>query len=374
MGQSFHGYHNVFPPSVPFLVLLVTSITSCSVQKGQAVNILVSDNNFILPGNHYLNASDYSLRMQTDCDLAFYEDTKAVLRSNTSGRGKGCSLRLQSDGNLVIYNTTTSVSNSAPLWESKTSSTPDNYYFLVLMSNGSLLIYDFVNVVPIGSLRATLTSVSALELGNLTNTSYSHLAWAPSSPLDGLPYMPLGYYLDEGCSLQSVRGTFNLTLAYDCNLQSLELLQNGSTRTVWETKTMSFGPGHQCRLSLQPDGNLQILTVGGDSLVWASNATGDVAVNWALTVDHVKGDVIVRDLLNPANILWNSANFPESTDAAYQAERRRFSSTGLLIGVSAAVFLLTMAAVSLVYYFSASMSISLEPSAQAPILLFCALI
>jgi len=333
------------------------------VQKGQAVNVLVGDNSFFLPGNYFLNSSDYYLLMEADCDLVLYEDTNAILSSNTSGRGNVCSLGLQSDGNLVIHNTTRSVSNSAPLWESKTSSTLDNYYFLLLSSNGSLIIYDFLNAAPLASLSETLTTVSAPELGNLNISS--HLAWAPSSPLDGFPYMPAGYYLDEGCSVKSLTGNFNLTLAYDCNLQSLEILQNGSTRTVWETKTMSFGPGHQCRVSVQPDGLLQILTIGGGLLVWASNVTGDVAVHWSLMVDHLKGHVIVRDILDPGNILWSSANLLESTGAD-QAGRKRFSSTGMLIGVGASVFLLTMAAVALVYYFSSSMSISLEPFAETP--------
>lgn len=357
MGESFHCYRKVFPPFVPLLVLLITCSTSWQVQKGQAVNILVSYDDFVLPGNHYLNTSDYYLLMQADCDLVLYEDTKSVLSSNTSGRGKDCSLRLQADGNLIISNSTTS-SNPAPFWESRTSSTPGYYYFFVLMSNGSLTIYDFV------TLTATLAPVSAAPgFGNLDNFSYSrHLAWTPPSPLDGFPYMPVGYYLDEGYSLKSLRKAYNLTLAYDCNLQSLELLQNGSTRTVWETKTMSFGPGHQCRLSLQEDGNLQLLTVGSDRLVWASNVTGNSTVNWALVVDYVKGDVIVRDLLDPGNVLWNSANFPVGTDGYHGG--KKISSTGLLIGVSAAVFLLTMAAVSLIYYFSASMTFFSTPNSS----------
>lgn len=353
-GQSFHCYRKFWPPFFPLLVLVGTSITSFPVQKGQAVNVLVSDNSFILPENHYLYASDYYLLMKNDCDLVLYEDTKAILSSNTSRRAEGCNLRLQAGGNLAIYNTTRSVSNSTPLWEFRTFSNIGTYYSLVLNCNGSLIIFDFVNAAPVASLSASMTTGSTLELDNLNNSST--LAWAPSSAVDGLPYMPVGYYLDEGCSLKSLSGTFNLTLAYDCNLQSLERLQNGSSRTLWETKTMSFGPGHQCRLSLQSDGNLRISTIGSDTFVWASNVTGDVAVNWALVVDHVKGDVIVRDLLDPANILWNSANYPESTDAD-RAGRKVSLSTGLLVGVGAAVFLLTMVAVFLVYYFSANAGI-----------------
>ncbi|KAG0590020.1 hypothetical protein KC19_1G064800 [Ceratodon purpureus] len=351
MGQSHNCYHEVFPPSLPFLVLLVMSISFYSMPRGQAVNVLLSDH-FFLSANRYLNISEYYLVMQTDCNLVLYEGARAILATNTSGRGKECGLKMQLDGDLAIYNSTLA-SDSVLIWESYTPFVPDSFF--VLMPNGSLFIYDFVNMKPIASLWETLIPVANAQApGELANFSYPYspsLAWKPSTSLDGSPYMPVGYYLDEGCSLQSVAGTFNLTLEYGCNLQSLELLSNGSSRAVWESKTMGFGPENHCRLLLPPDGNLQIQTVGSGKLVWASNVTGNASVNWAVMVDRMNGDVMVRDLLNPGDVLWSTANLPKETYAG-GGRKKQFSVTiKFLSGVVGAAFVLAMVAVSSIIYF-----------------------
>lgn len=99
-------------------------------------------------GNHLLSGdtlkagenisdSNYSLKMQSDCNLVLYQlnPEKTVWYTQTNGKGSGCVLTLGTDGNLFIRNETQSI-----VWETGTNKTVGNYV-LLLQRDRNLAIY-----------------------------------------------------------------------------------------------------------------------------------------------------------------------------------------------------------------------------------------
>lgn len=99
-------------------------------------NVLYTDEK-LTTGQSLVNG-DYRLTMQADANLVLYDLEKAVWASNTNGAtSSNCYLVLQTDGNLVIY---TSDSNKA-IWSSKTNGKGNGNYVLVLQDDRNLVIY-----------------------------------------------------------------------------------------------------------------------------------------------------------------------------------------------------------------------------------------
>jgi hypothetical protein len=140
-------------------------------------------------------------------------------------------------------------------------------------------------------------------------------------------------------------------LGSDCTLQS----KNGLNNTVlWETPSNASGLEHQCKLTLQQDGNLQIQTSDTNEILWTTNTTGDSSVNWALYIDSITGDLSIGDIMQPTDILWKNTLRSNNTIVPYPNTHSRQWFILELLGVSAGGFLLGITSLVLTYYVCAS--------------------
>nr|XP_009408736.2 PREDICTED: mannose-specific lectin 3-like [Musa acuminata subsp. malaccensis] len=209
-------------------------------------NVLYSSES-LMHGQH-LRYKQYSLVMQEDCNLVAYDNGNPTWASGTWHKGINCYLQLQSDGELIIfgYNRYTRVGPSE-LWRSNAKSSPGSYA-LVLRYDGSLHVY--------GPAR---WSVPRLTGG----------AGAPGSTwpatTDAVLYTndvaPIGVTI--------VNGVYELALQDNCNLA---LRNTGDDGVLWQTGT-SNGL-HDCFVTLEPNGELKIKYMGGETL-WTSGVASD---------------------------------------------------------------------------------------------------
>jgi hypothetical protein len=161
--------------------------------------------------------------------------------------------------------------------------------------------------------------------------------------------MAIGYYLPQKSSLQN--GPFSLALGTDCTLQSKNGLHNNTV--LWETPSNASGLEHQCELTLQQDGNLQIQTSDTNETLWTTNTTGDSSVNWVLYIDSITGDLSIGDILQPTDILWKNTNPPIGINYTVVLNPNTHSGKRFileLLGVSAGGFLLGITSLVLTYY------------------------
>jgi hypothetical protein len=222
---------------------------------------------------------------------------------------------------------------------------PDPSFFLMLQSNGELDIYNFQNDNP--KSYSTVVSVNALDSSGSPPLFNVSLATIPTLSFYG-PYMPIGYYLPQMSSLQN--GPFSLALGTDCTLQS----KNGShnNTVLWETPSNASGLEHQCELTLQQDGNLQIQTTDTNEILWTTNTTGDSSVNWVIYIDSITGDLSIGDIMQPTDILWKN-NPPIGSNYTIVPNPNTHSGKRFileLLGVSAGGFLLGITSLVLTYY------------------------
>lgn len=123
------------PSSPLFVVLLVGSALFLGFLcfPSAADNVLYPGGSLL--AGQYLSQGNYSLIMQTDCNLVLYLSGRPVWASQTYGRGYECRAILKRDGNLVVYTGT-----GMPVWVSGTGRYPGNYV-LILQPNGDVVIY-----------------------------------------------------------------------------------------------------------------------------------------------------------------------------------------------------------------------------------------
>jgi len=338
------------------------------LKGGSTINILTAGN--ALSQNQYLNNSNYYLLLQNDCNLVLYNsstfmNSQAMWSTNSSMQGNYfCTFQVNTSGILSIYNASTSsglskcyVEQTCDLWDGETYGTGSGAsFFIWLTSNGTLEVYDFQNGDP-----NPVFSILANGSANNFSGSYQNDVVTPdqiwssppsnnSSPTPpsslsvygpywdsmtkGYPfnvsYMPRGYYLSEG-SLSN--GPYYLTMEDNC---TLKIISPNSSRDL-----STPGNSH-CVLTLQQNGTLQLQT--NDTHEFVSNvysASGDVDVDWILYLDQT-GVLRVRELLHPANELWNTG--------AVKNSQNNGSLIGILVGVLGGVLLIVIISVIWLYY------------------------
>ncbi len=236
-----HAWLNT--PSVCFNLNVVSPISASS-----ATNMTV--NSTLTPGHYILSPDKQStLILQKDGNLVLYSNFKAQWSSRTAGKSSS-KLILQSDGNLVLYDR----SNKA-LWHSHTNGNSGDH--LSLQTDGNLVIYSGSN----GALWATRTVQNPNNLGYV-NTYFPDALLYPGQKLetaDRRYYLilqtngDLVLYTNANKAIWHSRtmgkGTAYLNLQSDGNL----VLYNGSNHALWSSRTA----GNQGDvLLLQQDGNL----------------------------------------------------------------------------------------------------------------------
>ncbi|KAH7657027.1 alpha-D-mannose-specific plant lectins domain-containing protein [Dioscorea alata] len=86
------------------------------------------------PGRSLINGN-YTLVMQTDCNLVLYNVCEAIWSSNTNGQATNCFLTFATNGNLVILNP-----DGNALWSNNQSGGQGNHV-LVLHDDGNAVVY-----------------------------------------------------------------------------------------------------------------------------------------------------------------------------------------------------------------------------------------
>jgi hypothetical protein len=256
--------------------------------------------------------------------------------------GSDCWLTMQTNGNLVVYNT-----SNLSQWDSQSATTglPSSSYFAMLQSTGELDVYDFQNDNP--TLYKTPVPRSSVDPTSAEDPPSFNISLAtiPTLSFDG-PYMAIGYYFSQTSLLQN--GPFNLTLGTNCTLQS----KNGNNTVLWENPSNAAGSEQKCEMTLQQDGNLQIQTSDTNEILWSTNTTGDSSKNWVLYIDSTTGDLSIRDILQPTDILWKNnppigSNYTRDPNLNTHSGKRFILE---LLGVSAGGFLLGITSLVLTYY------------------------
>jgi hypothetical protein len=327
---------------------LLLFVIALAFKGGIALNILSAGN--ILFGNQtqYLSNSGYYLVMQPDCNLVMYRGS-SLATSHQVWRalyiyenGSDCWLTMQTNGNLVVYNT-----SNLSQWDSQSATTglPSSSYFAMLQSTGELDVYDFQNDNP--TLYKTPVPRSSVDPTSAEDPPSFNISLAtiPTLSFDG-PYMAIGYYFSQTSLLQN--GPFNLTLETNCTLQS----KNGNNTVLWENPSNAAGSEQKCEMTLQQDGNLQIQTSDTNEILWSTNTTGDSSKNWVLYIDSTTGDLSIRDILQPTDILWKNnpligSNYTRDPNLNTHSGKRFILE---LLGVSAGGFLLGITSLVLTYY------------------------
>ena len=363
---------------LPFLLFTSVAMISCVVPGCLGVGVFVASNTISLMPRQYLNISDVHLVLQPDCDLILYDSTNLPYKStNTSipgpSRARNCSLFLQLDANLVLYNfvhNNTDLAGTNAIWSSETYG-PANatiHNFLILKSDGSYTLNDYVDHLNTRVVDNHMTLQSYVVPSNLSGTLETigfpfppESEWKPESSLVDFPYMPAEYFLSQGFKLLtpagSMYGQFVLALGTDCNLQSKALFGNMSVKSVlWETGTSS-SENRECQLTLRRDGRLELRGKNSSMLYWNStNVVGNESVSWFLTLNYENGQLHIVDILDPSKTpYWtNPIATNSSPPASPNSINKPNSITWIIVGVLGGGLVVVLTALGL--YFA------LEPS------------
>ncbi|KAL5721723.1 hypothetical protein ACHQM5_005331 [Ranunculus cassubicifolius] len=130
-----------------------------SDKKNREVNNIFTGQ--ALNSNQALQNGEYSLRMQSDCNLVLYDGTRAIWETRTNGRGTNCFLTLQNNGNLVVY----LPPDRRVIWASNTQSALSTGYELRLQSDRNLVVYG-PNSVVVWSTNTQNRRMSDKNLGD----------------------------------------------------------------------------------------------------------------------------------------------------------------------------------------------------------------
>jgi len=234
-----------------------------------------------------------SFVLQSDGNMVLYKGGSATWGSGTDGKG-GTKLILQDDGNLVLY-----TADSKPVWGSDTSystktstkymgsqlskgtrlntneylRSPDWRYFLVMQSDGNLVLYTAGHAHALwgsGTDGKGGKYVTMQNDGNLVIYSDSKALWG--SGTDG-------------------KGIGKLSLQSDGNL----VLYNTAERPLWGSGTDGKGGKY---VTMQNDGNLVIYS--DSKALWGSGTDGKGGTYVSMQND---GNLVVYSNTRP---LWGS--------------------------------------------------------------------
>ncbi|XP_020571214.1 mannose-specific lectin-like [Phalaenopsis equestris] len=114
--------------SSSILLLLFISCSSTSL-----TNVLKSGEKLF--SGESLSIGSYKFIMQSDCNLALYDNDNAMWATNTVGLGTQCRLHVQPDGELIIFSGLRRM-----IWRSETGG-GFGKYALVLHPNGNVVLY-----------------------------------------------------------------------------------------------------------------------------------------------------------------------------------------------------------------------------------------
>lgn len=351
------------------LVLLILFFSSALwMPGGMAVNILVgSDLMKPVMATQYLSVSGFSLVMQPDCNLILYNGPQPVLSTNTSctpGSILGqCSLTMDGDGNVYINEVGGLNTNFAPISTSVWSyywaagSPRPLYPYMLLRANGTCDFYDF-NGNLLRSDYPLLTPYTPLIAPNASSAPSdigypfpSELRWKPNTSLDGYPYMPAEYFLAQGSKLQTVDQGFVLELGRDCNLQSKQVLTNGSVSVLWESGTGSTEL-RGCQLMLQQDGRLQIRNNFTSEVYWNSTVSGNTSVSWILRLDLVNGGLRITDIEDSSNVLWTNLDLNKAKPVNQSSHKSNRHRIWIVVGVLGGASLLAITGLAFLYHYA----------------------
>ena len=364
------------------LVLLLTILGTVSWAPGSmSLNVLVgSDVMNPVDARQYLNVSTgFYLVMQPDCNLILYNGSQPVMSSNTSCQPgtiqANTTLTMDSAGylsiNELVLGPGSNVSPfTAPIWSyySATGTPQPLYPYMILRNNGSCDFYDFsgnqllgdyplltpyspLGLAPSPAPASSNSSAGSTVIPNVAYPFPPELVWKPQTSLDGFPYMPAEYFLSQGSKLQTVDQRFVLTLGSDCNLQSKQILTNGSDRVVWESRTNS-SETRNCQLMLHQDGRLLIRNNDSGAIYWNSTTSGNVSVSWILTLDIENGGLIVSDIEDSDTVLWSNLDFNQAKPASQAGSKWNRTTTWIIVVVIGGASVLATAGLALLYYYA----------------------
>ncbi|MFI9836379.1 hypothetical protein ACIHFD_05065 [Nonomuraea sp. NPDC051941] len=210
---------------------------------------------WLLPGQSLTSEGGrFKLIQQAEGNLVFYEGTKALWTSPTSGK-PGARATMQKEGNLVIYG-----ADNKPLWSTPTAGNP-GAYLLLPKESGNLVIYSRDNR-PLWSSKA--------YIGKL----------------------PSGHVLRPGQAVQSSNGRYRLIQQDEGNA----VLYDGQ-RSLFTTPTAGH-PG--ARSIMQAEGNWVVVDSGNKAL-WTTKTAGNPGAWLAVSDD---GRIIIYSHDNKP--LWTS--------------------------------------------------------------------
>ncbi|MBF8185968.1 hypothetical protein ITP53_09460 [Nonomuraea sp. K274] len=210
---------------------------------------------WLLPGQSLTSGGGrFKLVQQNQGNLVFYDGTKALWTSPTSGK-PGAKAAMQKEGNLVIYGP-----DNKPLWSTPTAGNP-GAYLLMPKASGNLVIYSRDNK-PLWS--------STAYIGKL----------------------PSGHSLKPGQWVQSSNGRYKLIQQDEGNA----VLYDGQ-RSLFTTPTAGH-PG--ARSIMQREGNWVVVD-RGDKALWTTKTAGNPGAWLSVSND---GRVIIYSSANKP--LWTS--------------------------------------------------------------------
>ncbi|MET8864975.1 hypothetical protein ABZW11_18715 [Nonomuraea sp. NPDC004580] len=228
-----------------------TAATAGTVQAAAKDRLLPGQ--WLLPGQS-LTSGRFKLVQQAQGNLVFYDGTKALWTSPTSGH-PGARATMQKEGNLVIYGP-----GNKPLWSTPTAGNPGAYLLLPKQS-GNLVIYSRDNK-PLWSSKA--------YIGKL----------------------PSGHVLRSGEVVQSANGRYRLIQQDEGNA----VLYDGQ-RSLFTTPTAGH-PG--ARSIMQAEGNW-VVVGREDKALWTTKTAGNPGAWLAVSND---GRIIIYSKANKP--LWTS--------------------------------------------------------------------
>ncbi|XP_039145754.1 mannose-specific lectin CEA-like [Dioscorea cayenensis subsp. rotundata] len=240
--------------------VLRTLLTLFSFQLAVLISPGLASNSMITGGylteGQNLTYREYTLTMQSDCNLVLKNGSTVIWETMTGGYGQGCYLTLSQNGKLYLYARYGMYSYA--IWNSRTESQYGTYA-LVLRYDGTLRIYG-PNIWTASSSSAQPLSTTGTGLVNCKVTD---------SVLYSGDVAPIGTTIVNGGNV--------LTLQYDCNLV---LTSDGVTK--WQTG-VTDNTLHDCFVNLEANGEFRVKHWGGD-LLWTNGVAATVYAEFVLVL------------------------------------------------------------------------------------------
>lgn len=255
------------------LLLLFSIQLAFLICSGLGSNFMIGGD-VLTAGGQNLTYMEYSLTLQSDCNLVLKNGSTRVWETMTGGYSAECYVTLDLNGKLAVWHPRFRY----PLWSSGIMSQV-GYYALVLRYDGTLRIYG-PQLWSAGSSSAQLTA--GIVGWTWTKTTESVLYSGDVAPI--------------GTTI--VNGNNELTLLDDCNL-----VLNGDGATKWQTgvtdRTM-----HDCYVNLEANGELRVKHWGGDVL-WTNRVASPTYSEFVLVLQTnamltVYGPVIWSNVISGA--------------------------------------------------------------------------